>query len=106
MGYMAYCDGKIEFHQEEKAREFVSFYHRRSGFDFYNHAWDTSVVVGGFSNYHENFWTELLEQNKDLISLGLVEFKGEDRNMWRFVICNGEWQKEYGHIVWTKSKND
>ena len=101
MGYMASCNGNIEFCDYEKAQEFVSYAKNRICYSFYVHDCDTIVVICGTECYHENFWAEILDKYKNLICSGTIEFFGEDNTFWRFVVRNGNWHKERGQITWT-----
>lgn len=100
MGYNASCYGNVSNKSPETAENFAKCIRNNSFYDIFIH--DCDVIISGNVMYDESMLRSILENCKGGFENGKLEFMGEDRSMWRFIIEDGNWHKEIGRIHWER----
>ena len=96
MSYYAYGNGTIQLSQDlpDDLLNVLDAY----GAKIYD---DNELSICCDGNYHENEIIELLEKIKPYASSGEVNFNGESDDFWRFILKDGEWLEQNGHISYS-----
>lgn len=97
MGYYATAKGYVKLKQRDdgtKVLEELRSCYEINDYDF------TYIVFDFYSNYHDQEVKAVLNAVLPYISEGEVEYTGEDDAHWRFILKNGKWVEQNGHIVY------
>lgn len=62
---------------------------------------DNELSICCDGNYHEDEIIEFLEKIKPYASSGEINFEGESGDFWRFILKDGEWLEQNGHISYS-----
>ena len=97
MGYYTTAKGYVQLKQRDngaKVLEELRSCYEINDYDF------TYICFGFYSNYYEDEVEAVLNAILPYISDGEVEYVGEDDCYWRFILKNGKWKYQSGHIVY------
>lgn len=97
MGYYATAQGSVKLKRRDdgaKVLEELRSCYEINDYDF------TYICFDFYSNYHEDEVEAVLNAVLPYISEGEVEYTGDDNAHWRFILKNGEWVEQNGHIVY------
>lgn len=70
---------------------------------------DRALDIISFDEYGKYYETEVLNTLNAIvpyISEGEVEYAGEDNEYWRFILKNGKWKYQSGHIAYDEVEGD
>ena len=96
MGYSASWGGYIRFKEEpsneieKKIDKELNVYYKENN----------TINVGNDGKYHDDEVFSLLNEIKDLVEDGMIEYNGEDHANWRIYFKNGNWLEETGYVYY------
>ena len=97
MGDYATAQGSVKLKERKdyaKVADELRPYYEINDYDF------TNICFGNYGKYYEDEVEAILNAILPHISEGEVEYVGDDNTYWRFILKNGEWVEQNGHIVY------
>lgn len=97
MGYYATAQGSVKLKRNDdgaKVLDELQYCYEIYDYDF------TNVCFGNYDKYHDEEVKAILNAILPYISEGEVEYTGDDDAHWRFILKNGKWVEQNGHVVY------